>query len=33
MRCPSCGTVILVLVRTKIGIRVSFDALSWLEAS
>jgi DNA-directed RNA polymerase subunit RPC12/RpoP len=32
MRCPSCGTVLLVLVRTETGIRVSFEALSWLEA-
>lgn len=33
MRCPSCSSVLLVLVRTATRVRVSFEALSWLEAS
>lgn len=33
VRCPSCGTVLLVIVRHQAGLRVSFEALGWLEVS
>jgi hypothetical protein len=32
-RCPSCGSVLLVLVSSEPGLRVSFEALAWLETS
>lgn len=31
MRCPHCGTVILVAVSTPTGTRVSFRELRWVE--
>jgi len=33
MRCPSCGTVVMVAVSTPTGIRVSFESLRWVEVA
>lgn len=30
-RCPSCDTVVMVVVSSPTGVRVSFKALRWLE--
>lgn len=29
--CASCGTVVLVAVETPTGVRISFQALRWVE--
>lgn len=31
LRCPNCGTVVMVAVATPTGTRVSFGSLSWIE--
>jgi hypothetical protein len=33
MRCPACGTVMLVAVALPTGVRVSMAALRWVEPS
>ncbi len=31
MRCPACGTVLMVAVSRPEGLRVTFQALRWVE--
>lgn len=31
MRCPSCGSVLLVVVSTDRGLRLTVEALRWIE--
>lgn len=31
VRCPSCGTVVMVAVSMPTGLRVSFESLRWVE--
>lgn len=31
MRCPACNAVLMVIVQTRTGYRISFESLSWLE--
>ena len=31
LRCPSCASVILVIVRHPDGIRISFESIRWLD--
>lgn len=31
LRCPQCGTVLMVTVATPTGTRLTFGALRWLE--
>lgn len=31
LRCPGCGSVVMVLVSTPAGIRVGMGSLRWLE--
>jgi uncharacterized protein DUF6510 len=31
LRCPACGTVMLVIVASPTSLRVSFVAMRWLE--
>jgi hypothetical protein len=31
LRCPACGTVMLVAVRVPTGVRVSLAAVRWVE--
>ena len=30
-RCPSCGSVVMVVVTSPSGLRVTFQALRWIE--
>jgi hypothetical protein len=30
VRCPSCGAVLIVIVSTPAGLRVSFESIRWL---
>ena len=30
VRCPSCGAVLIVIVSTPAGFRVSFESIRWL---
>ena len=32
MRCPNCGTVLMVVVPLTVGFRISFEAIRWVEA-
>jgi uncharacterized Zn finger protein len=32
LRCPTCGTVVLVAVAMPAGLRVTFGALRWVES-
>jgi len=32
MRCPNCGTVLMVVVPLEVGFRISFEAIRWVEA-
>lgn len=31
LRCPTCGTVIMVAISTPTGVRVTFESLRWVE--
>ena len=31
VRCPNCGTVVLAAVTVPTGVRISFQALRWVE--
>jgi hypothetical protein len=30
VRCPSCGSVLLVIVSTPTGLRLSFESIRWI---
>ena len=32
VRCPDCGSALIVMVQREDRIRVSFESISWLEA-
>jgi hypothetical protein len=31
VRCPACGVVVMVIVSTPAGLRITFEAMRWLE--
>lgn len=31
MRCPSCGSVLVVVVATSTGLRVTLESLRWID--
>jgi uncharacterized Zn finger protein len=33
MRCPSCGSVLIVVVSSEAGVRVTVESLRWIEVS
>jgi uncharacterized Zn finger protein len=32
IRCPNCGIVLVVIVQSAHGLRISFEAIRWLES-
>jgi DNA-directed RNA polymerase subunit RPC12/RpoP len=33
VRCPNCGTIVMVIVENAAGLHVSFEAIRWLQIS
>lgn len=33
LRCPNCGSIVMVIVQHGDGFRVSFEAIRWIETS
>jgi hypothetical protein len=33
MRCPNCGSVLIVIAQRADGLRVSFESIRWLQTS